>query len=721
MKQLYILISALFFSVALMAQTDLAVPIIPTMRQLHHDYIIQSLKKIDSFYIHGDSSQMASKYSVDTILTRIRYSIEKNKTIDANSKYKWLRSENEFLTEFISAYQSKRIVLNDLPLLINVFDELMKLDLLSASVYPVFEKNTLKICNVLIDNYGFKTNFGITKAKDLIVWKYGQLHPENILAALRENLNNSFADTLIIQAAFYDPEKLYNYAAAPNALGRKIQSGNHPLVKLIGQLSATKTGRMYFPFLDKLYHHTISIDSITPLLAEQNAEGYYKLLVATRMEYAKRMQEVDTPMLVNVLTAKLRSKAIELYINEINALHELNDPKLRFKKLEKLNAQELYYLAVMGEAEMYTSSFVSGIYPRIFQTMPHPDADSLLRLVHEDYFKKFIKISATYNMLDDFLKRMDSSAAVSRMRSFVSGVEKGKTLEDAVDVADSYASIYQPALRLLILQEVQKNLQTNLTEHNQRGITIYQLMQDIFLSIDTSNHIDISAKLGIPPIYVLPNLLLQDSCGRIIMQQFFYGDKDGANIFAAFINGFQNGKWNIVLKPEWVEISSKKGVAITIYANRPLDTEKDLDEIAQNHLIQYLGKQQLTPTIVIHRGHSYHLRSTIDKLAETAKLVILGGCGGYQNLNEVLQICPEAHIISTKQVGTGVINKGLISEISERLRVDQDLNWPELWSDMSKKFKLNLKETFEDYVPPHKNLGAIFIMAFSKAVVGKNL
>ena len=32
------------------------------------------------------------------------------------------------------------------------------------------------------------------------------------------------------------------------------------------------------------------------------------------------------------------------------------------------------------------------------------------------------------------------------------------------------------------------------------------------------------------------------------------------------------------------------------------------------------------------------------------------------------------------------------------------------------KFKAGLKESFNDYVPPHKNLGAIFIMAYQKKI-----
>ena len=715
MKQLYLFLIAFVFSVELLAQTSTELPSIPPMRQFHHTLIVESLKKIDGFYKSSDNSGLLHKKEGDNMVLSIRISIEKDSLMSQNDKFKWLRSCNEFLTAFIDAFQTKQIALSKLSASVSAFRNAMQLDCANGSVFPVFEANELAVCNLLIDNFGFQKNTGLKKSKDLIVWKYCQQHPENILTALTKNPANEYADTLIIKAAFSDPEKLYNYAAAPNALGLKIQSNTHPLVKIIAQLSLTKTGRMYFPFLDKLYHGNITLDSIAPMLSDQSAEKYYKLLVATRIEYTKRMQMGDTALLMDVLTAKLKTKAVELYINDINGLHDLKDLKVRFKKLDSLNSQELFYLAVMGEQEMYTSSFVSGIYPRIFQKMSHPNADSLLLSVNDDYFKKFIKIAATYNTLDDLLKKMDSVSSVKRMKHFVDGLEHSNNLEEVVDVVDSYASIYQPSLRTLILEEVQKELNRNTVKNNNRGIKIYQLMQDLFLSIDTANHIDLSAKFGIAPVYTMPLKRLQDSLGRVVMQLFFYGDKDGANIFAAFVEGFQNGKWRIQYKPEWVEISARKGVPITIFANRPLDAEKDLDDKAQISLSNYLKSQELQPSIVIHRGHSYYLSSTIEKLASSAQLVILGGCGGYQNLNEILEICPDAHIISTKQMGTGVINKGLINEISEKLRLSQDLDWPVLWNDLAKQITLpKLKEAFEDYIPPHKNLGAIFIMAFNK-------
>ena len=48
-------------------------------------------------------------------------------------------------------------------------------------------------------------------------------------------------------------------------------------------------------------------------------------------------------------------------------------------------------------------------------------------------------------------------------------------------------------------------------------------------------------------------------------------------------------------------------------------------------------------------------------------------------------------------------------------------NWEErrLEEIRREKSKREDKEKFDDYVPPYKNLGAIFIMAYNKAVENK--
>lgn len=726
MKKIYITVLAVFGALAVFAQTEIKMPPIPASRELHHENILNSLNAITKLKNKSDTlfpvtgtktlDQSINK-SIRLRVNNMRAQIELNGKLDDNGKFKWLRGVNEMLVAYISGYRAHILSATLLPPLVKAYDDAMQAELAGESLLDVITANEPEIDNILIENFALKNNAGIAAARDVLVLKSIQRKPNDILKILTKYPNNRFADSLIIKAAFKDQEELARYAAAPNGLGRKIQSVNHPLVKIISQLALTKTGRMYFPFLDNLYTGKITMDSITPFVKNDSSTGYYKLLVRTRIEYAERMQKGDTPMAAMALTNKLKSKAVELFINEINALHDVNNENIRFKKLEGLSPEELYYLAVLGEDEIYTSSFVVGVYPRIFKRMEVPRSDSLLFKVHNDYYKKFIKMSAAYNTLDDFLGRMSAETSEKLMRSFVDGLETATTLEDAVDVADSYASIYNKDIRKLILGEVQTNLDESNRKKNRKGQLIYKLLNTIFLSMDSTKKIDMAAELGIDPVYVMSKKSLQDTSGRIIIQQFSYGDKDAVNYFSAFMNKFRNAGWKIKQNSKWVEISSagKNTTPITIYANLPLDEKQELDIEAQDSLIGYLEDHEIEPKIVIHRGHSYYLKETISRLPSSAKLVLLGSCGGYQKLNDILKICPTAQIISSKQVAAGVVNQSLIDEITGRLRLGKDLVWEDVWKTVQAKMKADYKEKFDDYIPPHKNLGAIFIMAYDNA------
>lgn len=715
---MYKILYTLFFSTVLLAevnaqQTD-SFPPIPAMRQLHHEYIIRSIEAIKNTTAIQQKWTANELDQAAQLATQFRKTIELNNNIDQNAKYTWLRGVNDLLMAYQSNYQTSRPTEVPLSTLLKTYLIAMQEQLSNGSIAPLMQALDLESAIILTENFTLASNRGMQAAKDSILVKQCARNPSKILPILSKQPATASADSLIVLAAFQNPEELYSYAAAPNPLGKKIQSVNHPFVKLVSRLALTSTGRMYFPFLDQLYTGKLNMDSITRFVGNDTSAGYFSLLVRTRIDYAKRIQQGDTPMAAKVLYDKLKSKSVELYINEINALHSENNDNIRFKSISRLSPAELYYLAVTGEEEMYTSSFVNGVYPRIFSGMKNPRSDSLLLMVNRDQYKKFIKIAAAYNKLDDFLLKMDKKDAEQLMRGFVNGLEKTNSLEDAVDVADSYASVYNPALKKLMLEQVKSELKRCISIQNKRGQVIYDLLDNIFSSLEPANKIDLSAKLGIMPIYELPNNTLKDpSNGRVIMQQFFYGDKDGMVVFNAFLNKFRNANWKITRKPKWVEVSSRKGTPITIFANLPLDETEELDTESQDSLIAYLQDQQLHPTIVIHRGHSYYLNQTVQKMPNSAKLVLLGSCGGYQRLNEVLAIAPGAHIISSKQIGTGIINQGLINVISEDLRLGKNLKWPTMWNNLAIRFSGSAKEKFDDYVPPYKNLGAIFITAFN--------
>jgi hypothetical protein len=721
MKPMYKFFTSIFllllFSTALFSQSK---PEIPLMRKIFHENVDRAQKIIDKLDKKDDKAlnignneevNLQVTYTLFHKVDELQNQIELDGTMDANQKIKFLRGLNEALNAFEVSYRAKTMKADQLPALIDAYTEATRLEHAQQPITAVVNENEVEIGAIIVRCFPFQKNSGLAESKDLIVLKQCQRDPEKILPILRQNPNVWFADSLIKMVARTHQEDIYTYAQSTNtALGSRIQKVQDTLVQTIVKLANMNTGRLYFPFLDNLYKGKTTIDDIQKDLTDEYK--YYRLLVNTQIDYAARLRQRDTPMSMRALTGMLKKKAIEDFINVINGLHDSPD-NIRMKKIEPLNPQELYYLCVMGETEIYTSSYLK-TYDRIFQRMKNPNSDSLLMSVNFDHFKKFIKMAAAYNTLNDFLKRMGKDNAEILMRSFVNGLERTGNLEDAVDVADSYASISDDGIRKLIQDEINKNIAEVTPAVDKRGFIIYNLLNTIFQSMDSTSKVDISAKFGIPAIYTMNNTALKNKDGKIIIQQFFYGDKDGMSVFNNFKAAYSNANWKIVNKPEWIEVISTKGTPVVIYSNRPLDETQGLDAKAQENLGHYLSANNLDPTMVIHRGHSYYVNSTIEQLAPSAKIVLLGSCGGYHNLHDVLETCPYAHIIASKQVGSGTINQPMIITITELLRQGKDLNWPAMWKAFEKRFEKN--ERFEDYVPPHKNLGALFIMTYNKVM-----
>jgi len=691
---------------------------IPLSRLYFHESIEATQKKIlqldgkDDDLFTPTANESLNKELTGTVTKKvngIRDAIEADSTLDNNNKIKFLRGLNEVLQGYISSCRYESLKYSVLPELLDDYVECMKITQSSQSIENKIYSYPYEMGKILIRSIAFADDPKLGNCQNIVTLKYCDKYKDDAIKVLSQNPNLPFTDSLLGIIARRDPETVYSYAASTTALATKIRNNPDSLVHTISLMSRAKTGRQYFPFLDNLYRGKITFKEIDAVM--DNDVKYYKLLVETEIDYADRMRLRDTPLAITSLYAKLRKNAIDPFINNINGLHE-SDDKIRFKSLEPFGPEDLYYMAVTGEEVIYTSSYVKGVYPRVWQKMKNPKSDSLLMSVRFDHFKKWIKMAANYNTLDDFLKRMDKTNAQLLMKAFVNNLDKTKNLEDAVDVANSYASITEPDVRQLIMDQVKWNLEQAKQAKNIRAQDIYSILDTLFLSMDTTNHINVSEKLGIPPVYYMPYKNLRDSSGKIIVQQFFYGDKDGKTFFNAFLSSYSKGNWKITSAKEWVTVSSTKGIPVVIYANKPLDETKNLDAQAQADLDDYLAEKGIEPTVVIHRGHSYWLPATIDQLVPSAEVVFLGSCGGYQSLDKILRICPSAQIIASKQTGSGAVNQTIIDLILDELRQGNDLNWPQLWIKLSKKFGNN--ELFDDYVPPHKNLGALFIMAYKK-------
>jgi hypothetical protein len=119
---------------------------------------------------------------------------------------------------------------------------------------------------------------------------------------------------------------------------------------------------------------------------------------------------------------------------------------------------------------------------------------------------------------------------------------------------------------------------------------------------------------------------------------------------------------------------------------------------------------------MVHRGHSYYAFKTIEKIKDNTQIFVLGSCGGYHSISSIIERSPEISIISSKQIGTMFVNNPMLKLMADKVRTGNDVEWQNLWGDLETKVKGDAKayERFLDYIPPHKNLGAIFIKTYNK-------
>lgn len=693
----------------------------PKYRELWHDQVDREQKNALKIYQGTDETV---KYYVTQSLTKtvdgIQCKIEKDSLMKDQQKVGYLRGLESFLKNFSVLYKSKQFNPSHLPQALNAYEAAMAKDEKSETVENIVDQNSYEVGKLLVDCEAFRNNKGIAASRLILMRKFLSLNPDKIFITLKNNPDLPFRDSMIKVAAYKYPKRLYDFAAANNRLGYAIQNiQDDSLVKTIARIArSSKSGQLYFPFLDNIMAGRIGIDAIDKVKGDN--VKYYQLLVKTRIDYVNRSLSGETIISMNDLDEMLKAKAIEPFIRTINELHEKPDA-VRFTILDQLNAQELYYLVIAGETELYTSSYVNGVFPRMMQKINNR-GDSLLISVRFDRFKKFIKMAAGYNTLSAFLSSIpDKDRAQLLMTAFVNNLEKSKGLEDGVDVADSYASIYETIKPVAdeMLNNVKMNLDRNIKENNKRGMVIYNLLYKLFISADTTSTIDLSKEFGIPPVYSINyHSLIDDTVHKVVMQVFFYGDDDGRMNYNGFLSELnRSGAWKIANETKyWTAFASTKGKPVMIYANKWFDDDKQEGELdkAQEALDDYLREKDIQPTIIVHRGHSYWVPYTINQIMPSAKIVLLGSCGGYNLIHNVLQRSPDAHIVASKQTGKKDINQPFMNILNEKLRNGNNIEWIPLWKEF--KARAGNIEGFDDYVPPYKNLGALFIKAYNSSM-----
>ena len=545
-------------------------------------------------------------------------------------------------------------------------------------------------------------------AKDFLISSC-RTYPDEVLKAFSRYSDRPYKDTVVEACAILAPNVAKNYLIGETGIKQILMtSGNMNIIGMRG----------FFAQYNILSKGMVLVDDIVDgnLITIEDAHA----ISLDKRRFLRKMIAIrnsDYIMAEYSLDQQLKATSLE-YVRIINELHDEKDPKKRFACIDDFNWKELYTLLVYSEEEIFTSTF-NGVFERLIFRI-HQDkisGDRMLEKVKYNQFRTFIKICANFNKLDDFMKTMPKDQSRMLIAKFTNNLDKNEgDLSSAINVANAFSSIQDSLLLIYMRENIALEYKRTEKESNRNGTAIYGLLKSLFVDNEKKDAVwfqSMASQYKLQPIHQIDSSALfgMDKVHRQV--HFFYDDEDGEASYASFITTFSTPNYRITRKPNYVIIESIKGKKVAIYANHPkseIEGQAALDTVINSF------KKDIQ--LFVHRGHSYYAMNTIDQIPPKTKIVFLGSCGSYHNIHEVLSRSENVHIISSKQIGTMGVNNPLLFHIAETVREGKNLVWSDVWTKTAKTIAKNpdAVEKFRDYVAPDKNLGAIFLQAFTRLV-----
>lgn len=547
--------------------------------------------------------------------------------------------------------------------------------------------------------------------KDIAMLKKLQRDPDKIASYAIEHRQFPYIDTLAFMVADENPEiivHLFEQSSKKEAQQYLLQH-KHPLVRMVAELSQLPNKKNYLPFAYKLLRGEITREKIDAL--RQTPSAYFAALVDEVLYLRNEVVAGRKIYYAGALRYYVRKYAVDFYVSQMNQLHEQTD-KNRFFSLEGLRPEDLYFIIVGGDAAFYTSSYLF-TYNKLMSFYQKKNAHELFNRVNNTVFRKFIQTTVYYNNFTSLLNNMPADTAKVLMKRFVTGIESSSDykLSEAMDVAEAIPGIMNNAA---LADDLDGLLKTNKAycrrTNNYYGTYVYGLLQQIYTTVA-----DDKAGRNAPvlsPYLHLTRKEVEQKNQQVVQQVFFYGDEDGKSSFDNFMSGFRDTKqWKQEQNGLWVTLKSLTGSPVIIYANLPLNNDDGKDLQAIDSLGRFLDQQGVQPHILIHRGHSYHVEHTIDRITSATRLAILGSCGGHKNLSEVIYRSPDAQVIATKQIGSKLVNEPLLRMFNDAMLFGTGVHWKPFWQNLGNRLAKDPKAAgyFKDYIPPYQNMGIILL------------
>jgi len=548
---------------------------------------------------------------------------------------------------------------------------------------------------------------------DVAVYKRVASAPEFIIQFLESKPGFRFADSLLLDVAAYDPQRIVFYLKDDRpGIQDKIRNSRNLYLEQVVAVADDKSASEILPFIVQLAEKKLTADEIREKRMEPL--NYFQLMVNSLLD-AERNGDPQAVFLKPLRTG-IKQKSLAFYVNQVNELHSSPDA-IRFASVKGLRAEDLYYIITSCGDDLYTSSYL-GLYKRLMEQFKDRPADSLFDIVQHDNLRTFIRLAANYNVLADFLSKLSPDRSHDIMHRFISNIEAETSsgLEKAMDIADAFTALSaSPEINDFVRTELRSNLQRCTHDQLYLGIRLYNILLQVQDLVDQKNGMHgLWSTLG--NYEILKRNQLENQQKQIAQVVLFYGDEDGVASFDNFLRFYTDTKkWEITKNNNWVSIRSVSESPLIIFANRPLEMKTEMDLRAQDSLFDYLSQNSLEPTVLVHRGHSYHLDKTLKRLTPFVKLAILGSCGGYNKTISIATMNPDVQVIGSKKTGSMSINDPIINEIDEALVKKEDLEWPEIWKRLETRFAKdeNLRNQFAEYFPPSDNVGLFVLKLYN--------
>ncbi len=638
--------------------------------------------------------------------------LQSRKKMNQIEKEKAIRTLIYFMKEAGTRLTRSVIDLYALPQTMDGYKQVLMDILLKRPLFPSLQPmNTVQ--TELLKNV-FSQYKESSIIEELATYKRVATTPQYILQFVENHPDFRYADSLLILLAANEPMKMAYYLRGNSGrLSSRIINSSDPYLKLITTFSTEKNVSELLPFLSQLADGSLTRDSI---LSTRSSPVVYFQLMVNSMQSSLFLKEKGN-LFLKPLKKGIHDRAMAFYVNELNNLHSSPDA-VRFASVKDLRPEDLYYIIISSGEELYTSSYL-GLYKRLMDLFRGGNADSLFDIIHYDGVRTFIRLAANYNVLEDLLNKLSEDKKKELIRRFIRGLDKDPTesLEKAMDIADSYNSLVKdPTISEMVRKELKFNLDQCQQNNKYQGVRLYNILTDMFGMVSEVDGLNrLWARLGNYELIRQSELINEK--GEMNEVVLFYGDEDGVGSFSNFLRYFSDTrKWTITRNDKWISIRSVSGKALQIFANRPLNMEEGLDLRAQDSMYAYMGANNIHPSILMHRGHSYHLDKTMNRISPSVRLAILGSCGGYNRAISFASINKDVQVIGSKKTGSKSINDPFLYYVNEKLVTGEDLNWPEIWKDLELRFSKEegALTLFKEYFPPSENLGLFLLKLYNQ-------